>query len=56
MTIKFRNGTQLDITQEIANVLRKRILEGCGDWQIFSNEEEEPFLFINISEINAIVK
>ena len=56
MTIKFRNKTELDITQEVSNILKQRILEGCNEWQIFSDENDEPFLFINISEINAIVK
>jgi hypothetical protein len=56
MTIKFRNETELDITQGVANILMQRILEGCNNWQIFSDENDEPFLFINISEINAIVK
>ena len=56
MTIKFRNETELEITQEVANILQKRILEGCSNWQIFSDEKGEPFLFINISDINAIVR
>lgn len=56
MTIKFRNKTELDITQEVANILKKRILEGCNNWQIFCDDNNEPFLFINISEIDAIVR
>ena len=58
MTIKFRNGTDLKISNEVANLLKEKIFDGYGhnDWQVFSDENGNPFLFLNLKEIYAIVK
>ncbi len=54
MTITFKNGTKKEISQEIAEVLRNRISDGCGIFQMFSDENNKVFLFINTSEIVLI--
>jgi len=54
-TIYFKNGSTTQISVETAKVLRQRIIEGCGNFQIFSDENDDPFLFVNVSEI-VIVK
>ncbi len=50
--IHFRNGSTIEINIEIAKIIRQRISEGgCGQFQIFSDENDEPWLFINLKEI-----
>ena len=39
-TIYFKNGTTVEITQEVANIIRDRTLSGCGKFQCFSNEKD----------------
>jgi len=51
MMIYFKNGTNMYIMQEIGEVLNKRIIEGCGKFQTFSNENGELFLILNLDEI-----
>ena len=53
-TIYFKNGSTTQISLEIAKMLRQRITEGCGNFQIFSDENDEPFLFVNVTEIVLI--
>jgi hypothetical protein len=50
-TIYFKNGSTTQIKAETAKILRERIIEGCGTFQIFSDENDDPFLFVNVSEI-----
>jgi hypothetical protein len=50
-TIYFKNGATAQISVEIAKVLRQRIMDGCGNFQIFTDENDDPFLFVNVSEI-----
>lgn len=53
-TIYFKNGTITQISVEIAKVLRERIEKGCGTFQIFTDENDDPFLFVNVTEIVLI--
>jgi hypothetical protein len=50
-TIYFKNGSETRISLEIAKALRQRIVDGCGNFQIFTDENDDPFLFVNVSEI-----
>ena len=50
-TIYFKNGSTTQINAETAKILRQRLIEGCVTFQIFSYENDDPFLFVNVSEI-----
>ena len=50
-TIYFKNGSTTQINAETAKILRQRLIEGCVTFQIFSDENDDPFLFVNVSEI-----
>ena len=51
MTIHFKNGTKKEIRQETAEILKRNIIEGCADFQIFSDQNDKVFLFVKLSEI-----
>jgi hypothetical protein len=53
-TIYFKNGSTTQINAETAKILRQRIIEGSGTFQIFSDENDDPFLFVNVAEIVLI--
>lgn len=53
-TIYFKNGTITQISAETAKILRQRIIDGGGTFQIFSDENDDPFLIVNVSEIVII--
>ena len=50
-TVYFKNGTKKELQQQIVEIIKERIIEGCGKFEIFSNENNKCFLIINISEI-----
>lgn len=35
MKVTFKNGKELVITKEVANIIRDRIINGCGKFQCF---------------------
>jgi hypothetical protein len=49
--IYFRDGSTMEINIEVAKAIRQKIIDGCGQFQIFSDENDEPWLFINLKEI-----
>ena len=50
--IVFKNGIKLEVTQEVANILRDRILSGnAANFQCFSDDSDNTRSIINISEI-----
>ncbi len=55
-TIYFKNGTTVRITIETAKEIRDFILNTTDqlEFLIFSDDEDNPWLFINIGEINHI--
>ena len=54
MTIHFKDGTRKEISQETAEILKTRIIEGSPKFQIFSDQNDKVFLFVNIEEIILI--
>lgn len=50
MTIYFKNGMTKIITRQIAETINKRIISGCGDFQIFS-DTEGLCLIVKLSEV-----
>lgn len=58
MKIYFKNGMSTSIPKEAAEVLNKHILEGCNNWQTFTdiNSNIGLFLMLNLSEIVYIKK
>jgi len=54
MTIYFKNGMEQSISQETAEILKKRIIDGCPKFQIFIDQNDKAFLFINVEEIAFI--
>ncbi len=56
-TIHFRNGKKKKVSQEVVNVIAKRLDSegGASNFQYFSEGGEvEPWLVINLSEISHI--
>ena len=50
--IIFKNGTELEVGQDVADILRDRILEGGSKpFQCFSDQNNKTQSIINISEI-----
>ncbi len=52
-TIHFKNGEKKEISQKMAKILNDRIIEGCKDWQCFS-DKDQPFLIVNLTEVTFI--
>ena len=52
--IHFKNGGAVEISSEIAKTLQENIIKGCNDWQIFSDENDNPILFVKLSEVTYI--
>ena len=55
MKVIFNNGKSIKITQEVADIINKRLMEGCSEWQTFS-DNNQVFLMINLSQISFICK
>jgi hypothetical protein len=53
-TITFKNEKTLKISNDVATILHKRIVDGCNDFQCFTDNVKETILIINISEIVCI--
>ena len=51
MIIHFKNGKTLEISQEIAEIINTRILQGCNSYQTFSNASGKLVLIVNLEEI-----
>ena len=52
MIVVFKNGETLEVSVEMANIIRDSIIKGTGTFQCFTNEEtENTHLIVNISEI-----
>lgn len=51
MTIYFKNGMTKEVKKQMAEIIRERILAGCNEFQIFSNEKGDLLLIVNLSEI-----
>lgn len=56
MTIHFKNGKSIGVSMAVIDQIRKLTLrpQGAEVLQWFSNERDELFLCINISEISHI--
>lgn len=54
MKIIFNNGKSVEISQEIAEIINKKLIDGSKQWQTFSNEHGKVFLMINLNEISYI--
>lgn len=51
--IVFNNGKELKVTEEIANIIHKRILEGCNNWQCFEHDEGLDII-VNLNQVSYI--
>jgi hypothetical protein len=59
MKIYFKNGTSIEIIEEIGEVLRnlinaKPLIPGCSNLQTFSDENGKLLLIVNIDEVVCI--
>ncbi|TSE11302.1 hypothetical protein [Aquimarina algiphila] len=55
MTIVFKNRDRVEISVAIAKILKEKIIKGeAKTFQIFSDENDNPIFFINLSEIAYI--
>jgi uncharacterized protein YlzI (FlbEa/FlbD family) len=50
-TITFNNGKTLKVSQEVANIIKDRIISGGKNFQCFSQESDNVSIIINVSEI-----
>lgn len=53
-TVHFKNGSTIEITQKVANILMQNITKGCGNFQCFSDENNQVDFIINLSEVVKI--
>ena len=53
-TITFKNNKTLVVTQEVANIIHKRITDGCSTFQCIEDENNNSHQIINVSEIVCI--
>ena len=51
MIIHFKNGKTLEISQEIAELINTRILQGYNKYQTFSDKSGKLVLVVNLEEI-----
>jgi hypothetical protein len=55
LTVYFKNGLSVNITQEIANVLSDKLISGgANDFQIF-HEDGQCCLILKLSEVIYII-
>ena len=52
--ITFKNGKEMNVTQEVVNVLRDQVMKGGADLQVFLHDEINVDLLIKVSEIVCI--
>jgi hypothetical protein len=50
-TIYFKNGMTTKITIQVAEIIMNRTIEGCGNFQSFTEQDGDIYLIVNISEI-----
>lgn len=53
-TIYFKNGKTQEVSQKILDVIKQRMLEGCKNFQTFTDENNECFLIVNMTEISHV--
>ncbi len=51
MTIYFKNGMVKQVEKQIGEIIKKRVIEGCGKMQCFSDEKDNLLLMVNIDEV-----
>lgn len=50
-TIHFKNGKKCSVSQNAVEALKKKILEGCNQYQTFTDNFGECFFIVNLQEI-----
>ena len=53
-TIHFRNGEKLEVTLEIAKLLRDKILSGSPKFQCVSDQNDDLIYMINVEDISFV--
>jgi hypothetical protein len=51
MIIYFKNGMTKVVQKQIGEIIKKRVIEGCGKFQTFSDENGNLLLIINLEEV-----
>ena len=51
MKIYFKNGTSIEISEEIGKVLNDQIIKGCARFQTFSDQNGKLILIVNLDEV-----
>jgi hypothetical protein len=51
MTIYFKNGMTQSVSPEIVRIINKRIVEGCGKFQTFSDQNGDLLFILNLDEV-----
>ena len=47
--IYFKNGNNILISQEVANTLRDRIIQGCPNYQCFTSDDGDCDIIIKVT-------
>jgi len=51
MTIYFKNGMTKEVIKQIGEAINKRVIEVCGKFQTFSDENGDLLLIVNLDEV-----
>jgi len=51
MTIYFKNGMTKEVIKQIGEAINTRVIEGCGKFQTFSDENGNLLLIVNLDEV-----
>ena len=56
MEIVFKNKKRIEITEEEVQLIAKRIIDGCENFQVFSDKKSGRVIsIINLSEVVYII-
>ena len=54
MKIVFNNGHVQPIAQEVADIIKNKVVEGCNQFQAFYDEDLKTTLIVNLSEVTCV--
>lgn len=54
MTIYFKSGMTKEVIKQIGEAINKRLIEGCGKFQTFSDESGDFLLIVNLDEVDYV--
>tara|TARA_R110000822_G_scaffold293896_1_gene415932 strand:+ start:22 stop:195 length:174 start_codon:yes stop_codon:yes gene_type:complete len=52
--IILNNGAIVTVSLRVANTIRDRIIEGCNDFQCFTDENNDVSIIINLKDVSFL--